>query len=162
MAAWLPVLSTDRPASGASGCHPIVEKAQAALTFFKCPINKSMPIKISTARLSVGRVLKSETQSASRRWGQTNQAADTHERWPLFPSFPSNSKNRANIRPLPSGPLKGPSGWSQRGGVQQTHHILKDQSQGFLGVDDVMEEHDVGMLQAFQKRCCRDGTDKTS
>lgn len=36
-----------------------------------------------------------------------------------------------------------------------TYHILKHQSQGFLGVDDVMEEHNVGMLQAFQKRCCK-------
>lgn len=36
----------------------------------------------------------------------------------------------------------------------QAHHVFKDQSQGFLGMDDVMEEHDVGMLQAFQKRRC--------
>lgn len=38
----------------------------------------------------------------------------------------------------------------------QPHHIFEDQSQGFLGVDDVMEQHDVSVLQAFQKRCYRD------
>lgn len=42
----------------------------------------------------------------------------------------------------------------------QTHHIFKDQSQGFLGVDDVMEEHDVGVFQAFQERCCGDKTER--
>lgn len=39
-----------------------VEKAKAALTIFKCPINNSMPIKMSTAHVSAGRVFKAETQ----------------------------------------------------------------------------------------------------
>lgn len=39
--------------------------------------------------------------------------------------------------------------------IKEPYHIFKDQSQGFLGVDDVMQQHDVGMLQALQKRRCR-------
>lgn len=67
MAAWLPVLGTDRLASGASGYYPMapwqrVEKAKAALTISKCPINNSMPIKMSTAHVSAGRVSEAETQ----------------------------------------------------------------------------------------------------
>ena len=35
-----------------------------------------------------------------------------------------------------------------------THHILEHQRQSFLGVDNVVEQHDVGVLQALQKGCC--------
>lgn len=87
MPAWLPVAGTDRPGCGGPGCHPMeqrTEKALAALTFLKCPKTKSMPIKISTAHVSSGRVLKTETQSARMYWDQINQTKETHKCWPLF------------------------------------------------------------------------------
>lgn len=99
------------------------------------------------------------------QWAHTHR--HRHQRGPHFPfkaavSFPSEQtlKTDSNlISDLSSPPIKGPNGQCQCGRVQ-THHIFKDQSQGFLGVDDVMEEHDVGMLQAFQKRCCRQRTEQ--
>lgn len=102
MPAWLPVAGKDRPGCGGSGCHPMeqrTEKALAALTFLKWPTSKSMPIKISTAHVSSGRVLKTETQSARMYWDQINQTKETHISadlcsLKLWLRFLLNAKNR--------------------------------------------------------------------
>lgn len=35
--------------------------------------------------------------------------------------------------------------------IAHTYHVLEDQSQRFLGVDDIMEQYYVSVFQAFQK-----------
>lgn len=169
MAAWLPVLGTDRLASGASGCYPMapwqrVKKSQGCFNNFQVPYKQQYANQNVHSSCFGGQSVKS--WNSGRRWGQINQT-ETQTSADLcglldcsFFSFWTNTKKTLNlISDLCRRPIKGPSGWSQRGSVQP-HHIFEDQSQGFLGVDDVMEQHDVGMLQAFQKRCCRHRTGK--
>lgn len=145
---WLPSYSTEEGVEKNTGCFNILQD----------------PYKHENANQNIhssclcGPSIKN-WNSISEQTLRSNQSNERrkHQRGPLFPFkavvyFPSEQTLKTDSQPnFPPQP--------QCGRVQ-THHIFKDQSQGFLGVDDVMEEHDVGMLQAFQKRRCRHRTDR--